>query len=221
MVNAWVAASYIPREKIMKTDRDRVLALAAIFQSAMLVDQIAKTGMADADAIETSIYSIFQTDADNVETVFHDVSHLKTGLDCLLTQMLEQDADRIDVTRYVLQMMHLAAKLVKKNDKVSAIIEGIDLAKSRAESFSITHTNILAQLADLYVDNISNLSGKIMVNGEPLHLNNPENVHKIRALLLAGVRAAWLWHQSGGKRRHMVFSRKKIHDAAKRILETH
>jgi high frequency lysogenization protein len=204
----------------MQTDRDRLLALAATFQSASLVDQIAKTGMADVDAIETSIYSIFQTDAENIESVFHDASHLKTGLDCLLTQMLENKPERIEVTRYVLQLMHLASKLIKNEEKITALAKGIELAKSRSESFAITHGNILAQLADLYVDNISDLSGKIMVNGEPLHLNNPDNVHKIRALLLAGVRAAWLWQQCGGKRRHMVFSRKKIHDAAKKLLQT-
>lgn len=213
------AALYIQQESLMKTDRDRLLSLAAIFQSASLTDKIAKTGMADADAIETSIYSIFQTDADNIEAVFHDASHLKTGLDSLVTQMMENKAERIDVTRYVLQLMHLASKLVKKPERVAALAKGIEIAKARAESFSITHTNILSQLADLYVDNISNLSGRIMVNGEPLHLNNPDNVHKIRALLLAGVRAAWLWQQCGGKRRHMVFSRKKIHGQAMKLLD--
>jgi high frequency lysogenization protein len=203
----------------MKTDRDRLLALAAIFQSASLTDKIAKTGMADADAIETSIFSIFQTDADDIETVFHDATHLKTGLECLLTQMLENKPERIDITRYVLQLMHLASKLVKNPKRIAAIAEGIELAKVRAESFSITHTNILAQLADLYVDNISDLSSRIMVNGEPLHLNNPDNVHKIRSLLLAGIRAAWLWQQCGGRRRHMVFSRRKIHAQAIELLE--
>jgi len=203
----------------MKTDRDRLLSLAAIFQSASLTDQIAKTGMADADAIETCIYSIFQTDAENIEAVYHDATHLKTGLDCLLTQMLENKPERIDVTRYVLQLMHLASKLVKNPQRISSLAEGIELARERSESFPITHTNILAQLAELYVDNISDLSGKIMVNGEPLHLNNPDNVHKIRALLLAGVRAAWLWQQCGGRRRHMIFSRKKIHGQATALLK--
>jgi len=202
----------------MKTDQDRLLSLAGIFQAASLVDQIARHGMADSDAIETSIFSIFQTDADNIESVFHDASHLKTGLQSIVKQMTEQKTEKIDVTRYVLQIMHLAGKLSKKPDILQTLADGIALAKTRSESFSITHTNILAQLADLYSENISNLSTKIMVNGEPLHLNNPENVHKIRALLLAGIRAAWLWLQCGGKRRHMVFSRRKIYTQAETML---
>jgi high frequency lysogenization protein len=44
------------------------------------------------------------------------------------------------------------------------------------------------------------LSPRIMVNGDPAHLNNPENANRIRALLLAGIRAAMLWRQSGGGR---------------------
>ena len=202
----------------MKNEQDRLLALAGIFQAAQLVDQVAKKGVADADAIETCIFSIFQTDAENIEAVFHDRSHLKTGLESIIQQMMENHSSRIEVTRYVLQLMHLSGKLSKKPDKLKALSEGIELAKSRTESFPITHANILAQLAELYTDNISRLSTRIMVNGEPLHLNNPDNVHKIRALLLAGIRAAWLWHQCGGKRRHMIFSRKKIFAQAQELL---
>ena len=203
----------------MKTDFDRLLALAGIFQTAYLVDQIARTGMAENDAIETSIHSIFQTDAESIEKVFKDRQQLKTGLKCLVSQMMEHKAERIDITRYAIQLMHLSDKLLKKPDRIEKLANGIEIAKARLESFSETHMNILAQLADLYVDNISDLAGRIMVNGEPVHLNNPDNVHRIRALLLAGIRAAWLWHQCGGKRRHLVFSRKKIHKQAVTLLE--
>ncbi len=203
----------------MKTEQDRLIALAGVFQAAQLVDQIAQKGLADADAVETSIFSIFQTEADDIESVFHDKSHLRTGFETIVRQMTENRSNRIEITRYVLQLMHLAGKLAKNPGRLNALAEGIELAKSRTESFPITHTNILAQLADLYTENISNLSTRIMVNGEPIHLNNPDNVHKIRALLLAGIRAAWLWQQCGGKRRHMIFSRKKIYTQAQSLLD--
>jgi high frequency lysogenization protein len=203
----------------MTNDQDRLLALAGIFQAACLVDQIARHGTAQSDALETSIFSIFQTDADSVEAVFHSRENLKTGLQCIVRQMTENHTARIDITRYVLQLMHLAGKLVKSTEKLKALADGINLAKARAESFPITHTNILAQLADLYSENISNLSSRIMVNGEPLHLNNPDNVHKIRALLLAGIRASWLWQQCGGRRFHMIFFRRRILLQAETLLK--
>lgn len=205
---------------IMNKEQERILALAGIFQSACLVDKIARTGMADADAVETSIFSIFQTESEDIESVFHDASHLRTGLLCLAKQMTEQNAERIDITRYALQLMQLAVKLTKKTTNVKKIANGIDVAKARTEAFGMTHTNIMSQLADLYVEQISPLSRKIMVNGEPLHLNNPDNVYKIRALLLAGIRSAWLWQQLGGKRYHMVFSRRKIHKTVTQLLDS-
>jgi high frequency lysogenization protein len=39
--------------------------------------------------------------------------------------------------------------------------------------------------------------------------------HRIRALLLAGIRAAVLWRQVGGKRRHFFFGKGKIVKIAK------
>ncbi|MEH6454630.1 MAG: DUF489 family protein, partial [Psychromonas sp.] len=43
--------------------------------------------------------------------------------------------------------------------------------------------------------------------------------HKIRALLLAGVRAAVLWRQIGGKRRQLIFSRKAMLHQTKQNLQ--
>ncbi len=198
---------------------DRIMSLAGIFQAAYTVDQIAKNGTYDNDNLQTAVHSVLQTDADNIESIYVDRNHLKPGLKALLAQMMENQTDKIDITRYVLQMMHLAGKLQKSNDAIKNLAAGIELAKSRSETFGLTHINILSQLADLYVDNISKLSSRIMVNGEPLHLNNPDNVSRIRAVLLSGVRSAWLWLQCGGRRRHMIFSRRKIYNQAKQMLE--
>ncbi|GAM56239.1 hypothetical protein JCM19232_5254 [Vibrio ishigakensis] len=41
---------------------------------------------------------------------------------------------------------------------------------------------------------------------------------KVRALLLAGIRSAVLWRQVGGKRRHLIFSRKKMVEQAEILL---
>ncbi len=204
----------------MKNDYDRLLALAGIFQSASLVNQIARNGLSDSADMETQIYSILQTDADSIEAVYHDQTHLKTGLQTLVKQMTENNSSKIDVTRYVLQIMYLAGKLIKSPESQEKLSQGIDIAKARSETFGSTHINVLGQLADLYVETISPLGNRIMVNGEPVHLNNPDNVSRVRALLLAGVRSAWLWIQCGGKRRHMIFSRKKIYQQAQELLKT-
>ena len=57
-----------------------------------------------------------------------------------------------------------------------------------------------------------------MVKGEPPHLQNPDNINKIRALLLAGIRSAMLWRQVGGLRRHIIFNRRKLLTITHRLL---
>jgi high frequency lysogenization protein len=44
-------------------------------------------------------------------------------------------------------------------------------------------------------------------------------MEKVRALLLAGIRAAVLWRQVGGSRLQILFSRAKIKAAAEKILQ--
>jgi high frequency lysogenization protein len=57
-----------------------------------------------------------------------------------------------------------------------------------------------------------------MVSGEPVYLQNRDNVNKIRALLLSGIRAATLWRQTGGKRRQLLFFRSRYTDACAQLL---
>jgi high frequency lysogenization protein len=57
-----------------------------------------------------------------------------------------------------------------------------------------------------------------MVNGEHVHLTRKENADRIRALLLAGLRAAVLWRQSGGGRLLMLLRYKKLIAEAQRLL---
>ena len=95
-------------------------------------------------------------------------------------------------------------------EMLQEIGRGIDLATDRLEHFNLLHPNIIAQLADIYASTISTLKPKIMIHGEPLHLQNPENANRIRALLLAGIRSAMLWRQCGGGRFQVIFGRKRL-----------
>src|SRR5690606_2701251 len=123
---------------------------------------------------------------------------LETGLR-LLTEHLGGKPPRTDlqVAKYVVAVLHLEGKLTKKVDLMRRLGEGIDRARIQAGHFSITHENVLASLADLYVETVSTLRPRIIVGGEHGHLTNPANANKVRALLLAAMRSAVLWRQSG------------------------
>ena len=52
----------------------------------------------------------------------------------------------------------------------------------------------------------------------PVVLQSPQVQAKVRATLLAGIRAAVLWHQVGGGRLQLMFSRNRLTTQAKQIL---
>ena len=57
-----------------------------------------------------------------------------------------------------------------------------------------------------------------VTSGEQTYLRNNDNAAKIRALLLAGIRAAVLWQQLGGSRWTLFWSRRRYIATAKKLL---
>jgi len=113
--------------------------------------------------------------------------------------------------------VHLQKQLGQNREMLNTIRIGITKAQTQAEHFGVMHENVLANLADIYHSTISTLQPRIMINGDQQHLGNQTVVNKIRALLLAGIRASLLWRQCGGSRWHLILSRKKLQDEAKRL----
>lgn len=194
------------------TDRDRAIALAGIFQAAHLVHQVAYTGMLDQQSLETSIGSLFKIDAATPEAVFGNAGKLSLGYKSLLTQLGGSNYNtskprNIDITKYVISIAVLERKLAKRRDLLKKIADGIEDTQQQLEHFGMTHDNTLAKLAHIYTETISTLKPRIMVNGEHQHISNPNQANKIRALLLAGIRAAVLWRQCGGNRWQLLLKR--------------
>ena len=77
--------------------------------------------------------------------------------------------------------------------------------------------DVVAELAALYEATLGSFEPRIRVIGKQLHLQNPSNIHRIRALLLAGIRSAVLWHQLGGRRWHLIAGRRALLQALSRI----
>lgn len=194
----------------MKNEIDRCIALAGVFQAAELASQVARRGMAETAAMEASVYSLFQTDADSVDAVYGGLAGVVGGLRVLADQLSSGKSRNMEVTRYVVALLHLERKLAKNPDMLRQISQGIHSSSERLAHFPMLHPNILGGLAELYAETISRLKPRIMVHGDPLHLQNPDNVNRIRTLLLSGIRAALLWRQCGGGRLQILLGRKKL-----------
>jgi len=180
--------------------------------------------MVDQEVFASSIKSVFKIDAASTEDVYSGEHNILSGCKTLITQLgagaaanVNKKRD-IEVTKYVISIMVLERKLAAQPQLIKKITNGIERAQSQAEHFSITHDNVIASLANIYSETISTLRPRVMVNGEHNHLANADNANKIRALLLAAIRSAVLWHQSGGSRWQIMFNRKSFVQEAEKIL---
>jgi len=199
---------------------DRVLAFAGIVQACRCVQLIANTGMVETNAITASIHSILITDAEQCSEIFNQGDQLRTGLDYAIELFSNNgNTERNEVMRLVIGIIQLERTLNKNPAALDKISKGIEKSAEQSEHFSLLHANVLASLAGIYSDTLSVLKPRIMVNGEEIHLTNPVNINKIRSLLLAAVRAAVLWRQSGGSRLQLLFFRKRYLSESKQLLE--
>ncbi len=199
--------------------RDRAIALAGVCQAAYLVQQVARRGSAEPDSTEASIGSIFKIDARDVVDIFDGVYGVARGIKVLRSQIgtATQAWDK-ELIRYIAGILQLERKFIRRRDMVEKLRAGILQASPQAETFSVIHPNVIARLADLYVQTISTLTPRIVVTGEQAHLSNPDNANLIRALLLAGIRSAVLWRQLGGKGLQLLFERGALLREANQLL---
>ncbi|WP_323845586.1 high frequency lysogenization protein HflD [Microbulbifer magnicolonia] len=191
--------------------RDQALALAGIFQSATLVERLAKTGTAPQQQLETGVYSLFQLNPDSAEDVFGGAGKLLPGLK-VSRQLLQsrQHPEYTDCLRYALSILYLQRQLSKKNDLLAIIGSRLEKARAQAEHFSPTHENVFSNLAGIYSDTLSTFRFRIQVLGDFNYLQQQRIANQIRTMLFAGVRSATLWRQLGGRRLHLLFQRKKL-----------
>lgn len=195
----------------MSNWRDQALALAAIFQSATLVERLAKTGTAPREQLETGVYSLFQQNPESAEDVFNGADRLLPGLKAS-RQLLQsrQHPEYTDCLRYTLSILYLQRQLTRKRDLLAIIGSRLEKAKAQAEHFSPTHENVFSNLASIYSDTLSTFRFRIQVLGDFNYLQQQRIANQIRTMLFAGVRAATLWRQLGGRRLHLLFQRKKL-----------
>jgi high frequency lysogenization protein len=196
--------------------QDRVIALSALMQAVNCVQQVAETGQIKQSELTTALNSLMALNAPSTEAIYGDVSNLATGIKSLCTQLSKDKQSRdVNQVRYVIGLLHLQKKLMKKPEMLDIISREIEQMPQHIEYFDgITSPQVVARFADIYTRTVSNLSPRIQVQGNPSFLQQPDNVNKIRALLLAGIRAAVLWRQKGGRRWQFIFQSNKILETA-------
>mgnify|MGYP005859338695 CR=1 FL=1 len=200
-------------------NQDRLTALAGIYQAVACVMRIARTGSADTAAMEPCIHSLFQVDAPTVAAVYGPPGAVANGARQIIAQLTGKPERNLELTRYVVLLLKLERTLAHRPDLLARIGQGIEAAVQKREHFALLHPNLIAHFAELYSDTISHLQPRILVRGEPLHLQNPDNQARIRALLLAAIRSARLWRQVGGSRLRLLLAHRQLLQDARHYLE--
>jgi len=210
-----------PLSKPEQLARQQVLALAAIVQGTVLVDQIARTGQAEPQALEASINSLFAFSATTVEEAYGGIENLEVGIRGLRDLLSGNDyGERRAVMRYCLGVLHLHKKLRGDDTTASLLRNRLQHAAKNKEMNNIDISSLSSSLSSIYQDTISKYNFRIQITGSAQELQNPNNAARIRSLLLASIRASYLWRQAGGSRWKLIFQRNRLFAQAKQLLGT-
>jgi high frequency lysogenization protein len=205
---------------VAKNYYDITLALAGICQSARLVQQLAHGGQCDREGMTVSLKSILETNPASTLAVFGgQESNLKIGLETLMGVLnANRQGPGAELTRYTLSLMVLERKLNAQKSAMNTLGERIDQLDRQLAHYDLESETLLSSLASIYVDVVSPLGPRIQVTGSPTILQSPQVQARVRAVLLAGIRSAVLWHQVGGGRLQLMFFRNRLFQQAKNIL---
>ncbi len=199
---------------------ERVLCLSALLQQCRVVDQLASTGSADLEELDSCLQQLFIFDHDNIAEAFGRVESLKPGFQLLL-DMLERRAEGANrnVLNYTIGLLHLEKKVSGKPEMLKTIRSRLEHASFKHNHFDANDSEIASTLAGVYQDTLSTLKYRIQVHGNMQHLHDDFTANRIRALLLAGMRSARLWRMVGGSRLDFVLRRNAYSETAKELLD--
>mgnify|MGYP000011035273 CR=1 FL=1 len=200
-------------------DEQQVIALAAIFQAAVLADRLAHGYQAHPGSVGVLTESVLSLDSTSVDEVFPDPTVLDTGLSAL-EQVLRQgqDKDNNRPVAYTLGLVQLAHRLRKNSALTDILRNRLEALRAQRPHFDDpADSNFCHRLAGIYQDTLGTLRFRIRVQGEPDYLNNEDTAARIRALFLAGIRAAFLWQGAGGRRWHFLTRRPRLLRALEQV----
>jgi len=216
----------------LKRPQLQTLTLSAVVQSSQLVRGLAHTGSASFPAIKVLIDPLFVLNAPSFTTIFPDLRLARPGLEWLTAQARQlSPVGNDEVLRYTRNLLLLRTKLMADTEMQSMLGRRLQsirplfapysdpLRQTEPPELHETERSFEA-LATLYQDTISTLPYRIQVQGRVEHLQDERIANRIRALLLAGIRFAVLWHQIGGRPWHLLILRGRINRIATSIFKS-
>ena len=198
--------------------KDRVIALAGLLQAVRLVQEMANNGHAESRPMAACIGSLFAFDAEQAIDVYGGAAELQPGLRRVIAQLDGSDRDA-GQTRIAMNVLHLERRFMASGETVEAVRKALEDIGRQRDALGAGHPTVLARLGELYAERISPLGPRVLVQGNPVYLSQATLVGEVRATLLAALRAAVLWRQSGGSYWDFLLSRRRMVETARELLE--
>ena len=194
--------------KLGNIDDNYIISLSALLHSSYLVNKIATTGQNLSNEAEMLIRSIYKTDTFDTKSIYKNYNELHDGY-VVLKKILTGNTDvpLITIQKYALNMILIQKNIIKINDLKYLIRKKID----NYQENSMIATNLddlIAYTEEIYTEYIGIIRPRVVVSGKKEYLE--KNSSLIRALLLSGIRAAFLWNYYGGSKWQLMFKRKEI-----------
>lgn len=214
----------------MSDIKSEAIALAALFQCCLQIDRLSQTGYYDEQAVAAVIRALLVTNPKDVEEIYN-TADLKTGFRQLIKCTDKSDTQTViaskDITSMAFKLIELSVRVERNtrvfnrlSDEIDALEKAIltEQADFLDGDSSVVNTRSNFHLfGTLYQSIISPNFPPLIIYGQENILKDTDNQEKIRALLLAGIRAVILWRQLGGRRRFFIFRRNKILEYAKKF----
>lgn len=197
------------------------MAMAGIFQSATLIEQLARSGEVNQAAFDCCIDTLFAFDADSVLQIYGDIAGLERGLQAMVDYLGGSNVQAgKSAAYYIMAMIKLSGKLTQQQALSNQLKDELKNIHRHSTDFEMSQTTLLNNIDGLYQKTISQLHPQIIVRGDRNILSNSDNAAKVRALIFAGIRSAVLWQQLGGSKWRLIFLRKKYVECANKLLAT-
>ena len=193
--------------------RNETISLGAIYQACNEIKKIAWQGEINENIIEPLINSVYQTTSENIEDIYINIKRLNSGLDFLRKQLV---GDAFSKDAEVMRYFEAIGILIKNMNKDGSIFNKLRSELSN-QTIAIQKDNLddhALFLSNLYLNTISKVEPRIIVNGDNKYLTDNKNAAMIRSLLLSAIRSYILWQQSGGSKFRIFIFRKKIANLA-------
>ena len=193
---------------MVKISNDYITSLIAMLQSVYLVDRIATTDYDATNESDFLIQSIYTKNTFDADKIYSQKSSLVDGCK-LLKEILR---GKNDISVLTMQKYALNIILIQKNiNKISDLKNMIGKKIDNYHDNSMMATNLNDQIAyseEIYKEYVGIIRPRVVISGKKEYLN--KNSSLIRALLLSGIRAAFLWDYHGGSKWHLMFRRNEI-----------